>query len=325
MGERQPPAGYKEKFREHIKSSKPANNLLAGQLTSYALYAEGSAGDQPTYPESNLSRINKTYLSEWKRLPTGTFFTTNQLQKLRALNDYVEKATSQDGLWTSDQSGNRYPAPRPRGLDTEYGKNVPDPKTVPWFNSSLRLPLPYVGFGPRGQIVGVRSGLVSLGKNGWAIGQGSGYFPFEIATGSVLSPGKEVGAVTYQLNNCEDAEERSGYSKYNRVRANMLTGRLSSNVCDVYWMRKDPTTKTRKSIVPDNVMEGSILTVLSKMREEHGLGSGLWPDFTQTNPVLLQDVGMVKARLFENLLLNELRKQQKEFTEDQLKWELVFN
>ncbi|MEE2715087.1 MAG: type II secretion system protein [Verrucomicrobiota bacterium] len=312
------------KMIAHINSSKPANNLLSGQLTAYALYAEGSVGDQPTYTGSSLSVKNKTYLSEWKRLPAGAFFSTNQLQKLRALNDHVEKLTSPNGGWTSDEAGNRYPAPRPRGLDNEYGRNAAAAENAVPFDLSLDLPLPYIGFGPRGQVVGVRSGLVSLGVDGWAIGAGTGYFPIEIATGSVLPPGKDE-TTFHLLTNGDDEEERPGFSKYNRVRTNMLTGRSDSNICDVYWMKTDPTTNIRTSVVPDDIMRDSVLTVLSKMSEEHGLGSWLAPDFKQANPLLLMDVGMAKARLFENLLHKQLLKQQVQLTEDQFRWELVFN
>jgi len=317
-------AEHADKVKDHINSSKAANNLLASQLTSYAFYAEGSVGDQPTYTGSSQRIKNKGYLSGWKRLPSGTFFTTNQMQKLRALNDYVEAATSADGGWTSDEAGNRFPAPRPRGFDIEYGTTVPDEAAAGRFDLSLELPLPYIGFGPRGQVVGVHSGLASLGDDGWAISPGTGFFSLEIATGSVLPPLKDTFSFNL-LSNGDDQEERLGFSKYNRVRMNMLTGRSDSDICDVYWVRNDPTTNTRSSNIPDGIMSASVLTVLSQMSEEHGMGSVMVPDFTQPNPMLLQDASMSKARLFENLMYKELQKQQVQLTEDQFRWEIVFN
>ncbi len=146
-----------EELIKHLGDDTLPNRLLSGQLTSYALYAECTAGDQPTYNGSSQSISNKVYLSSWKRLPGGAFFTTNQMRRLRAMNDYVE--ASLGGQWTSGETGNRYPSPRPRGLDAEYGTRAGD---VP----ILDLRLPYIGFGPRGQLLGVRSGLLTPDGNG---------------------------------------------------------------------------------------------------------------------------------------------------------------
>jgi prepilin-type N-terminal cleavage/methylation domain-containing protein len=316
-------AEHADKVKEHLNSSKAANNLLASQLTAYALYAEGSAGDQPTSHGSSNNIKNKVYMSGWKRLPSGAFFTTNQLQKLRALNDYVEEVTSPDGGWTSDDSGNRYLAPRPRGFDGEYGTNTPG---ATGFDLSLDLPLPYIGFGPRGQVVGVHSGLVTLGDDGWAISSGTGFFSLEIATGSVLPPLKDTFSFNL-LSDGDDQEGRLGFSKYNRVRMNMLTGRSDSNICDVYWLRFDPTTKTRSSNIPDGTMDN----VLDFLIATYGTGgSGTLkslrkPHTTQDNPMLMQGVSMSKAQLLENLMYKELQKKQPQLTEDQFRWEIVFN
>ena len=317
-------AAHAKAITDHVNSSKAANNRMGGQQTIYALYAEGAVGDQPTYPASPLSIKNKSYVSEWKRLPAGAFFQASDLRRLRVLNKEME---SPDGRWVYDEAdnrGNRYAAPRPRGLDGEYGSNAPN--GAKGLKLSLELPLPYIGFGPRGQVVGVRSGLVMRGEKGLALGEGTGFFSMEIASGSVLPPEKDKQFGFYLLQDGDDEEEQPGTAKYNRVRVNVLTGRSESNVCDVYWIRSDPTANKRWSSIQDSLMSASVTTVLSQMREQHEMGSVMAPDFTQVNPMLLQGVGMEKARLFERLLLAHLRDHQGVvMTDEEFRWELKFN
>lgn len=50
----------------HFKSSRVANALLGGQCGSYAIFAEGSAGEQPGQP-----LVEQTFLVKWRRLPLG--------------------------------------------------------------------------------------------------------------------------------------------------------------------------------------------------------------------------------------------------------------
>jgi type II secretory pathway pseudopilin PulG len=298
----------------HLSSSIVPNRLLSGQLTSYALYAESSAGDQPTYDGSLQSVSNKVYLSPWKQLPKGTFFTTNQMQKLRRMNDFVEQGIpprpglpspdyDPDGRDTSDESGKRYPAPRPRGLDMEYGAGSGD-------LLSLDLRLPYIGFGPRGQLIGVRSGLAipiytapiftgNLGINN----EGDGAFSLEIATGSVLSPPKVTppsSTVPYALGDVDDEEENKGFSRYNRIQSNMLNGRSESNICNVYWLRHYFNSKVirtpRLARIDDNTMK-LLLMELILIRDGDNIDKWKWSDvipLQEQVDVLLKS----KARIF---------------------------
>lgn len=50
----------------HFQSSSAANALLGGQCGSYAIFAEGSAGEQPGQP-----LVEQTFLVKWRRLPLG--------------------------------------------------------------------------------------------------------------------------------------------------------------------------------------------------------------------------------------------------------------
>ncbi len=287
-------------IRAHIQSSRPANDLMAGQQATYAFYTEGGAGDQPAYMGSVL---NKRYLSEWKSLPVGTHFTTNLLQKIRMMNDYVEALAHPSEMWTADDAGTRYPAPRPRGLDNEYTGN-------------LALPLPYIGFGPRGQLVGLRSGMLYWDGAKWATAYDGGFFSADIAMGSLFPPVKDPAGDNL-LEDVEVKEEQAGHSRYNRVRINLLTGRSESNVCDVYWIKEG-------SIVGQNGMEPNVVYVLNQMKNQHGLVSTHWPDFKETMPRLLKEVSVGKARLFENLLLAELRKVNPLITAEHLLAELRY-
>jgi len=333
-------------LRKHLGDDILPNRLLSGQLTSYALYAESTAGDQPTFDGSNQSLSNKVYLSSWKRLPKGAFFTTNQMRRLRAMNDYVElKATSPDGRWTSGETGNRYPSPRPRGLDAEYGTRAGD---VP----SLDLRLPYIGFDPRGQLLGVRSGLLTpdLGGNYAYNEAGDGTFSLDIATGTVLPPPYQMlaGEATdfYGVKDGDEAEETQGFSRYNRIRLNMLTGRSESNICNVYWLRRYPDG-TRLAKIQDEVMKGFLVNLIFKREPKYGeKWSNAMPlqqsgDFLRSDPVALDneigqlleneksslmliEVSVEKARLFENLLIRWLRDKNIQTTEEDLRWELKF-
>jgi len=340
------------KLKDHVDgSSIPANMLLSGQLTAYALYAETSAGDQPTYAGSDQELQNKVYLSPWKRLPSGSHFTSAQLHKLRHINDWVEGGSD----FTRDESGNYFAAPRPRGLDTEYGLGISDNNE---WDRSLELPLPYIGFGPRGQLVGVNSTL-------WAFDSGGiltpdpvvddGFFSIEIATGAVLPLLRQEDDPTfYDLNDVDAEEERMGFSKYNRIRLNMLTGRSESHVCDVFLtMKHIDTGELKPGYLPRPQMAERIKVVIDIMRERLGrqapsdevidyrFGVGKWggnKDPQLPNPRILEGVSTEKAMLFENLLYAELRRwlndpnvsgalknRIKDLSEDKWRLQLIFD
>jgi len=205
--------------RNDIDSDIASNNLLGGQLISYAFHSEGGAGDQPTYNGSIASIRSKSYLSEWKRLPQGTFIPRGQLLKLWALNKYAEDLAGADGGWTKDASGNRYYAPRPRAMNNR----LDDP------SENHKLPLPYIGFGPHGQLLGVEPAKYNSETKELEL-QNDDYFHLEIATGTVLPPQKNPDTKFFSLQDADHAEERQGYSKYNRVQLNTLTGRPYSAI-----------------------------------------------------------------------------------------------
>ena len=292
---------------QHLGSSQSANNRLAGQLTSYAFYTEGAVGDQPTHSRSTRRVDNKKYVSEWKRLPEGTMFTDDLLAKLRLMNNWMEVEAGGGQVFTMDASGNRWPAPRPRGLDNEFPGN-------------LGLQMPYIGYGPNGQVIGVHSGQMfwdNAHPAGVAMTLADGFFSMKIATGSVFPPEVEPATGFYKVVDVDAKEEVKGESKYNQIRINMLTGRSGSNVCDVYWDRAN-------SQVPQGEMLASVQTVLSEMIADHGLSQGHFLDFSSSRPLLLKEVNMDHARLFESLLLDSLQTTVN-IEEKQLRMELLFD
>jgi prepilin-type N-terminal cleavage/methylation domain-containing protein len=54
------------------------SNLYGGQYTTYALYADRSIGDQP-------GRSSPRYLTPWRTLPEGVFFSTNKFNSTKSL------------------------------------------------------------------------------------------------------------------------------------------------------------------------------------------------------------------------------------------------
>jgi prepilin-type N-terminal cleavage/methylation domain-containing protein len=63
----QPPFPF---LNQYFLTNTFANNLLAGQYASYALFVNRDVGEQP-------GRFYERYVSDWKRLPEGMFVRTN--------------------------------------------------------------------------------------------------------------------------------------------------------------------------------------------------------------------------------------------------------
>jgi len=106
---------------------KQLSNLLSGQFTSYALFAERSVGDQPGQAKSR-------YLTPWKRLPDGMLFATNKFD-------------------TNAQS-----APN------EYFRSFAHREFAFPAAGSSRYLLPYVAFNSHGQLVSGRDELIPLAE-----------------------------------------------------------------------------------------------------------------------------------------------------------------
>jgi prepilin-type N-terminal cleavage/methylation domain-containing protein len=97
-------------------------NLVNGQFTAYALFARHTVGDQP-------GRQTSRYLTDWKQLPEGMFFTTNKFIDLGS--DKAWKAVA----------------------DVQADTNRPLPYALFPFPAatSPTVRLPYLAFDPSGQ------------------------------------------------------------------------------------------------------------------------------------------------------------------------------
>lgn len=111
-----------------------ANNLLSGQLASYAIFAEGSAGEQP-----GQSGVDKEFLTTWRRLPQGVVIP------VRAFNN----ATLFPSLYDAKIPGIINDDPR---IPANFGTlNLPAIRfhakgdLNPPHTSNLTLPLEYYG------------------------------------------------------------------------------------------------------------------------------------------------------------------------------------
>jgi type II secretory pathway pseudopilin PulG len=128
-----------------------ATRLLAGQYTTYALYAERTVGDQP-------GRNSPRYLTPWKTLPQGAFIATNKFVK--PANPQTHK-NNNDGI-----SAFEYIA-------------VPFPQAT----NSVRVQLPCIVFSSRGQLTTTRDD----GGETIPLARGSIFYPRDV-NGQVASP-----------------------------------------------------------------------------------------------------------------------------------------
>jgi len=102
-----------------LRDAKLWTNLLTGQFTTYALFAERSVGDQPGQPSYR-------YITGWKTLPEGVFIATNE---------YVDLPPN---LWFTTPATNR-----PFSF-----VNIPFPSS-----NGVTNHLPHIAFDPQGSLL----------------------------------------------------------------------------------------------------------------------------------------------------------------------------
>jgi prepilin-type N-terminal cleavage/methylation domain-containing protein len=122
-----------------LNDRRIATNLLAGQYTSYALFAARQVGDQP-------GQSHPRYLTPWRTLPRGTFFALQQF--------YGVQMTVQTG------TGMLTVAPFERRLFP-----------FPTASSPVSISLPCIGFDSAGRLINLRD--TPIGYESIALAQGS--------------------------------------------------------------------------------------------------------------------------------------------------------
>lgn len=160
-----------------------ASNLLAGQFTSYAIFAARQVGDQP-------GQSHPRYLTQWRTLPNGTFFATNQFG-IPALHTRVI------------QADNQILQVRP------FGRRM---FPFPTASSPIALFLPCIGFDSSGRLINLR-------------GDSAEYEAIALAQGSVMPLREPNGQL--RLGDADVLETPPGNSTnmFNVVLVDWLTGR----------------------------------------------------------------------------------------------------
>jgi prepilin-type N-terminal cleavage/methylation domain-containing protein len=179
---------------------KQYTNLCKGQLTSYAIFAERSVGDQPGRPRSR-------YLTQWRSLPEGMFIAQDKFLKLsQAEWNTLQNASNKVHFPYYVKSLNRWVSYRPFSW-----------KSVPLFTvrgtNYFEYEMPCVGFGPNGQLI-YPPGWSPLGDKDECI---------PLARGSVFYPQSLNG----EILPADAIENPPGNSTnmFNRIHINWLTGR----------------------------------------------------------------------------------------------------
>jgi prepilin-type N-terminal cleavage/methylation domain-containing protein len=115
-------------------------NLVAGQLSSYALYTQRRVGEQP-----GIERPR--YLTEWRTLPEGMFFAR---EMFAGADPTVIFPNGFERLRPQMLARNRFPFPLElRGLRlTDHHT----PPTGVWPNRNAMPALPFIAFGPDGSL-----------------------------------------------------------------------------------------------------------------------------------------------------------------------------
>jgi prepilin-type N-terminal cleavage/methylation domain-containing protein len=110
-----------------------ANRLLGGQLTSYAIYAERSVGDQP-------GRVTPRYLTEWRTLPKGVYFWPEVFGSTNVAG----------GIYPLDGNTNVFFNAVGHTNASSRMFELPDVRGTNWFKYSL----PYLAFDAQGRLAG---------------------------------------------------------------------------------------------------------------------------------------------------------------------------
>jgi len=171
----------KEAEPQLTRDLRQLTNLAKGQFTAYALFTRRTVGDQP-------GRETPRYLSEWKQLPEGVFFTTTRFVDL------------DDATWLA-HAGTR--AETNRELAHSF---FPFPRS-----ESLEARMPYIAFNAKGQITYDRGLAPAFRGEAVSIVRGSIFYARDAA-------GK------YSLTPPTDVVETPKGSQMN-IRVNWLTGR----------------------------------------------------------------------------------------------------
>lgn len=164
------------------------DTLLSGQYTSYALLSFRKLGDQP-------GQSSASYLTSWKALPEGTFIALDKFARDVSVTnaaDLTRPFEVRQFLWT-----NIFPFPT---------AELP-PTGSPYFS------LPYIAFGPEGNLVG---------SDGKRLGRDE-YIP--IARGSIFYARDAAGKLRIAPPDIVETPAGDSTNNFNLIHIDGLTGR----------------------------------------------------------------------------------------------------
>ncbi len=101
----------------YLSTNAAANNLVGGQLTSYALYSPRLVGDQP-------GQSTPRYLSEWHTLPNGAFVPAGMFQNTNVFFNAPTQVIPMENIRLDEAA------------------------------ATPALPLPFIGFDESGRVLG---------------------------------------------------------------------------------------------------------------------------------------------------------------------------
>ena len=179
----------------NAKDAKLQKRLITGQFTSYALFADRTAGDQP-------GRGVSRYLTSWRFLPNGVLISTNKYDVGGILNDLDEF---------------KRPFEYPKDLNS-------NPVLFPFPTiDGIARQVPQIAFNEKGMLVGA---------NGQPRLQGE---IIPLARGSILYVRNETTGDVTDFDFCESPPgNASDSNSFHLVRIDGLTGRARVETKAIY-------------------------------------------------------------------------------------------
>lgn len=172
-------------------------SLRGARYRAYAMFAESGIGDQP-----GPLGANARYLSEWEVLPENNFIAVREFAVMDA------NPTEWVSAWETEGDASTPPGHRP----LPYGL-FPFPSAA-----SPPIPLPYVAFNHRGQ-------LVNPSYLSWPVVEEPRDIVIHLAKGSIFYDRDANGVLTDADPDVLEVPVNNSVESFNRVRIDWLTGR----------------------------------------------------------------------------------------------------
>jgi len=120
-------------FTNYLFTNQAANNVIGGQLTSYAIFAPRQVGDQP-------GQSTPRYLTEWHSLPDGAFIPSSAFYNTNIFHNYPGSPLT--NTIPVEESAGAWAPPLPFIAFDEQGRlhRHPGPVMLPVIQGSIQHP-----------------------------------------------------------------------------------------------------------------------------------------------------------------------------------------